>query len=255
VVLCCGGIENARLLLSARGGQGIGGKAVGRYFMEHPHVPAATAAIDLDSEQEGTYASGSTRGALVVADAVVRDRGLLRCSLSLDEFWGDGDERANEVQSIVMSGERRATRIMTLVARSEQSPNPESRVVLSRERDELGVPRAVLFWRLTDRDFDSIDASLEVVAQALGAAGIGRVRVNPGYREAVGEGLHHMGTTRMGKDPATSVVDRDGLVHGTTAVYVAGSSVFPTCGWGNPTITICALAARLADHLKRTVAA
>ena len=46
LVLCCGGIENARLLLSGRGEQGIGGNAVGRYFLEHPHVIVGAAAID-----------------------------------------------------------------------------------------------------------------------------------------------------------------------------------------------------------------
>ena len=54
-------------------------------------------------------------------------------------------------------------------------------------------------------------------------------------------------------DPATGVVDRDGRVHGIENLYVAGSSVFPTAGWANPTLTIVALALRLADHVKRTL--
>ncbi len=58
-----------------------------------------------------------------------------------------------------------------------------------------------------------------------------------------------MGTTRMGHDPSTSVVDRDGRVHGMANLYVAGSSVFPAAGYANPTLTIVALALRLADHL------
>jgi choline dehydrogenase-like flavoprotein len=60
-----------------------------------------------------------------------------------------------------------------------------------------------------------------------------------------------MGTTRMGDDPATSVVDRDCRMHGMTNVYLAGSSVFPTGGYANPTLTILALALRLGDHLAR----
>jgi choline dehydrogenase-like flavoprotein len=58
-----------------------------------------------------------------------------------------------------------------------------------------------------------------------------------------------MGTTRMSNSPAQGVVDRDGRVHGYANLYVAGSSVFPTAGWANPTLTILALAHRLADHL------
>jgi len=263
LVLCCGGIENARLLLSARDGQGIGGGAVGRYFMEHPHAPVGTAVVHIDPAQAATYATAlppefrrdGTRGALVVADPAVRDRGLLRCSLTVGAFSGEHGERVDEVQSVAMSTDRRATQTMSLVARTEQSPDPESRVVLGRARDRLGVRRPVLFWRLNERDLHSIEASLEVVAQALGAAGVGRLRVNPGYRDTISGGRHHMGTTRMGADPATSVVDSDCLVHGTSSLYVAGSSVFPTVGFANPTLTICALAARLADHLERTLAA
>jgi choline dehydrogenase-like flavoprotein len=62
-----------------------------------------------------------------------------------------------------------------------------------------------------------------------------------------------MGTTRLGSQPRTSVVDRDCAVHGVAGLFVAGSSVFPTGGSANPTLTIVALAIRLADHLKVTL--
>ena len=61
---------------------------------------------------------------------------------------------------------------------------------------------------------------------------------------------HHMGTTRMHRDPSLGVVNEDCRVHGVANLYVAGSSVFPTAGAANPTLTITALALRLADHLK-----
>ena len=67
-------------------------------------------------------------------------------------------------------------------------------------------------------------------------------------------GHHHTGTTRMGTDPRTSVVDADCRVHGVSNLFMAGSSVFPTVGSANPTATICALAIRLADHLKERAA-
>ena len=62
---------------------------------------------------------------------------------------------------------------------------------------------------------------------------------------------HHLGTTRMHTDPKQGVVDSDCRVHGVSNLFVAGSSVFPTAGSANPTLTIVALAARPADHLKR----
>jgi choline dehydrogenase-like flavoprotein len=63
-------------------------------------------------------------------------------------------------------------------------------------------------------------------------------------------GKHHMGTTRMHVDPKQGVVDPDCRVHGVGNLFIAGSSVFPTGGYANPTLTIVALAIRLADHLK-----
>jgi choline dehydrogenase-like flavoprotein len=60
---------------------------------------------------------------------------------------------------------------------------------------------------------------------------------------------HQMGGTRMSSDPTAGVVDADCRVHGYANLYVAGSSVFTTSGWANPTLTIAALALRLADHL------
>ncbi len=62
---------------------------------------------------------------------------------------------------------------------------------------------------------------------------------------------HHAGTTRMHTDPRFGVADADARVHGTENLYVAGASVFPTAGFANPTLTIVAMALRLADHLKQ----
>ena len=61
---------------------------------------------------------------------------------------------------------------------------------------------------------------------------------------------HHMGTTRMHSDPAHGVVDANCRVHGVSNLFVCGSSVFPTAGVAPPTLTIVALALRLADHLR-----
>jgi choline dehydrogenase-like flavoprotein len=59
-----------------------------------------------------------------------------------------------------------------------------------------------------------------------------------------------MGTTRMSTNPRQGVVNEHCQVHGISNLYMAGSSVFPTGGLSNPTLTIIALATRLADHIK-----
>ncbi len=153
------------------------------------------------------------------------------------------------------------TRVHVMV-RGEQAPNPDSRVRLGDERDALGVRRAVLDWRLSSLDKHSVAVLAEVLGDELERLGIGRPEASAWLREddpawpldpTVGNhpigGYHHIGTTRMSADPRRGVVDRDCRVHGYDNLYVAGSSVFTTSSWANPTLTIVALAHRLADHL------
>jgi choline dehydrogenase-like flavoprotein len=64
---------------------------------------------------------------------------------------------------------------------------------------------------------------------------------------------HHMGTTRMHENPKLGVVDVNAKVHGLRNLFVTGGSVFPSGGFANPTITMVAVALRLADHLKGIV--
>jgi len=94
---------------------------------------------------------------------------------------------------------------------------------------------------------------MEAFARHFGASGIGRVRIrmkDPDASPPTRGGDHHLGTTRMATDAADGVVNADCRTHGVANLYLAGSSVFATSGFANPTFTITALALRLADHLK-----
>ncbi len=136
---------------------------------------------------------------------------------------------------------------------AEQVPNPESRVRLSRRRDAFGQPRLELHWQISRQDVDSLLRAQQLIAQELNRQGWGTVHVETLRRippEGITGGFHHMGTTRMHASPREGVVDPNGRVHGVKNLYVAGSSVFPTAGFANPTLTIVALTLRLADHLK-----
>jgi choline dehydrogenase-like flavoprotein len=72
--------------------------------------------------------------------------------------------------------------------------------------------------------------------------------------DATGPTFHHMGTTRMGTDPDSSVVDPQCRIHDLANCWVASSSVFVSAGAMNPTLTIAALALRVADDLEETLA-
>ena len=130
----------------------------------------------------------------------------------------------------------------------EQHPHPDNRVVLSSERDEFGVPRVELHWRWRGTEQAVLARLRALVADRLSAIGLGSVHVSEDARPDP-NAHHHAGTTRLNVDPRQGVVDPDCRVHGTNNLYVAGASVFPTTGFANPTLTIVALAVRLADHL------
>lgn len=147
-----------------------------------------------------------------------------------------------------------------LYTEAEQAPNPDSRLTLSEERDALGLPRIQLDWRLTEIDKRSIRQAAFLIGQELGRLNRGRVGIpewlledNIADDDPMIGGYHHMGTTRMGSDASVGVVDADCRVFTTTNLFVAGSSVFTTGGAANPTLTIVALALRLADHLDQTL--
>jgi choline dehydrogenase-like flavoprotein len=144
------------------------------------------------------------------------------------------------------------TRVQILL---EQAPNPESRITLSSERDALGLPKARVDWRLTELERRTarvfvgvLDAEFRRLglAHLTGSEWLDTEDWTSGFEDA----YHPIGTTRMSEDPAAGVVDGDCRVHGLEGLYVCGTSVFPTSGYANPTLTIIALALRLADHLR-----
>jgi choline dehydrogenase-like flavoprotein len=137
-------------------------------------------------------------------------------------------------------------------------------VTLGAARDALGMPRAVLDWQLGAQDKATVAVLADTLDREFARLGHGGFRpeawlAEPGLQWPLDPtvskhpiaGYHHMGTTRMSADPAHGVVDDQCRVHGYRNLYVAGSSVFPTGGWANPTLTILALAYRLGDTLDR----
>lgn len=141
----------------------------------------------------------------------------------------------------------------------EHTPNPASRVYLSSERDRLGVPLVAVDWRLGEIERRSVDRFHEVLINAFLRSGLGTMELrldedDTGWPTVLSGGKHHMGGTRMHTDARQGVVDADCRVHGIANLYIAGSSVFPTGGYVNPTFTIIALAIRLADRLRLDLA-
>jgi choline dehydrogenase-like flavoprotein len=266
---------------------------LGRWFADHPaHSSSAEVVLneahpaDLFSD----YESGEAvlRRFLALSEAVQRRERLLQCRFELrpqlkplprseaagvqslrhirDELarrsWPEDLLRhvgtmAREIDSVAVYAYhwlRRPDPIRYEVKYTgEPEPNPESRVMLTDERDALGMLRLRVDWRVPEAARRTYARGNELLAQALGATGLGRMRVDIEPEELfenIRDSYHPMGASRMDENPRRGVVDADCRVHGVPNLYVASSSVFPTYSTGSPTLTIVALAIRLADHLK-----
>ncbi len=281
-VLSMGGIENARILLASdqqeSAGVGNGNGLVGTCFMEHPHYyNRAILALpgDIDTAFYTTRAKALTfddaspagieveyQPAIVLPAAIRDTEQLVAMGATLEQINPDkvlGDEEGiqpEQVRRFVRSMPS-AMQLLRLDIRAEQRPNPDSRITLSDELDPLGVPRVNVAWKVADEDIADVQRTLELWSAALARAQLGRLwmpNAEGGFSAGnVSGGCHHMGTTRMSETAATGVVDGNSRVHGIDNLFVAGSSVFPTGGFANPTLTIVALAHRLADHLEGLV--
>ncbi|MDE2219240.1 MAG: GMC family oxidoreductase [Gammaproteobacteria bacterium] len=150
---------------------------------------------------------------------------------------------------------RSSANLYSLDFHAEQQPNPSSRVTLGTERDELGMPRLHVDWRYRPGDIDTVAQAAALLAADFARQRLGRFDYRPEEIEAEATrygayGGHHIGTARMGSDPRSSVVDAHCRVHGIANLYLAGAATFTTSGQANPTLTIVALALRLAARLR-----
>ncbi|WP_419898819.1 GMC oxidoreductase [Roseomonas sp. USHLN139] len=142
---------------------------------------------------------------------------------------------------------------------AEQVPDADNRVTLTDQRDAHGMPRLSVDWRLKRADIDSLTRSMLLIRDAFAQSGCATLELDTATLEqavaaSTPVGGHHIGTTRMASSPREGVVDADCAVHGAPNLFVASASVFPSCGHANPTLTVVALALRLAAHLRATAA-
>ncbi len=286
-ILACCSIQNARILLScnkqAKAGLGNDNDVVGRYFMEHPEIKTGELWLSHVDPLKLYEMIGGTkqRAELAISVAKQRELKVLNGSISLMplemskntvpsvKLWSNDDPRKsldtfakyntldkrNFFQRMFSKSIYQSFGLFTRV---EQLPNPDSRVVLNNNKDELGMPQADLNWQMSPIDKKTVLTINTLLGEQVGKAGIGRVKLNDWLVDKKEEqlpdftsgGWHHLGTTRMSSDPKKGVVDANCKIHGISNMFVAGASCYPTGGAVNPTLTCVAISLRLADHVK-----
>ncbi len=331
-ILATGALESTRLLLASNDVQpnGIGGEALGRYYMSHFFGAIAVARLrnpahgfiyGFERDAEGVYCR---RRFWITPEAQHAEQMLnsiaffFRPSLGasqhhsglfsatyLAKFALGALRRHGPARTVALARENRAELLAHLrtavtdapaavpellgiirqrfLARrrlpfilpppdanqfhlfyqTEQAPNRDSLVRLHTERDLFGMPRLEVAIRFTELDLHTIRATHRLIASRFAESGTGTLQYDEAAlaawieerRTQFNSSAHQLGTTRMGLDPRTSVVNADCRVHGVENLFVAGASVFPTGGHANPTLTVLALALRLAAHLRPSAVA
>jgi len=252
VVLACGGVENVRLLLLSASddhpdGLANSSGAVGRYFMDHCFAGAGGR---IDRQTRQNHVGFNTTESHALYDG---EDPLPGVKLEFLNYAGpspviealNGDDWGDSLLADLRESYGTHLAVGALV---EQFPRAENRITLDHSTtDDHGNPVPDVRWSVGPETRAAIERVNEVQRAILTEldADIDWV-VGP---DATGPAFHHMGTTRMGTDPTESVVDPDCRAHDCDNLWIAGSSVFPTGGAMNPTLTIAALSCRLADRL------
>lgn len=264
-ILACGGMENPRLMLNSdhqrTNGLGNSSDMVGRGFMEHPH---ATIGMFVNTGEEDWLkpfrfsGQGEPMRIFTTTAEFQEKHQVLNYSCQVDpRSKPDADPSEGLNLTRFSYGKGEATNYLRLYTRSEMMPDPNNRISLANERDELGLRRLQMHLNFSRTDLRTVVKSTEAVIERLSAEAYGRGKIvlerDDLWSTDLGPGCHHMGTTRMSENPREGVVDQNCKVHDLANLYVAGSSVFPTGGFANPTFTIVALALRLSDHLQTLV--
>lgn len=278
-ILATGGMENARLLLLsdsvASSGLGNDNGLVGRYFMDHillrpgADISYSDPRLNLQLYHALHKVDDATMFAVLASsDKLLRREKINNFRIHLvktaPQNWktvgrifsnidGVAGAEKNWLDNLPIRKKRKDSIALHLVL--EPVPNPDSRITLSRKTDLFGQRKLNVNWQTVDKDVSNAYRSLELAALEFGRLGVGRAygeifKDSSQWPDNLEAGRHHCGTTRMTDNPQTGVVDKDCKLNSVSNLFITGSSLFPTIGYANPTLTIIALALRLADHTK-----
>jgi len=265
-VFAMGGIENGRMLkfvaVDNPGSSLSKNRNVGAYWMEHPHHTVGDYFYNLPDND---------RWHMGISEQKKRDLGVLNCNLNFtSQLDTSSDGKVKKLlRDLICADEKIGSEISYGLGRNycgglidaawEQEPRFDNRIDLDTKVDAFGIPKTILNWQKSDFDLRTIRLTAEYIAESLAKNNQAKVRLREWlwtgkYPENdLIAGSHHMGGTIMSSSRLDGVVDANLKSWDLSNLYIAGSSVFPSSGHANPTLTIVQLALRLAKHLKTQV--
>lgn len=247
IVCAGGGLGNARFL--ARSGPSLGlaksvTEQIGFHATEHPHCyglglvlfrPEVAAAIENSEGKSAVVTS------LIPAPSYLIERKLTDFNF---QILPANPSQIGDREKAILANYRLLHGVEPVLYQAnlgmEQVPQAKNRVL---DQDTLsGANDGYL-----SIDFSAQRPVIHAATQWLLSQGVHAWIASEDPKiQAVG---HIHGTTRMGRDAASGVVDSNARVFGTDHMYMAGSSIFPNAGFPNPTMNLVTLAIKLGDHL------
>lgn len=259
VVIAMGGIESARhlLIMQQSGWQaaGINSPKLARGFADHFGLRPGILNLQADRVYQRSASNTGQMMPIITPTPQALANNAWQNACMMLEITPAADKLPKGYtrhQSLGFSGGETWSYSAQMIL--EPRTNENSRLELSNITDALGLPKLRMFWEIDPRDYQSAHNIFTRFSHEIARMGLGRGQVKPldteRKRRSANAVSHHMGTARMANDASQGVVDRHLKVFGTDNLYVASSAVFPSFGYSNPTMTIVALAHRLAAHLR-----
>ncbi len=261
VVLAANGIESPKLLLMSNQRRGVANSSdqVGRNLMDHLGGEGAALMPFQVFPFRGPQSTSSIES---FRDHKFRTE---KCAFRLtigNDGWGRTKHPFDTLKELTdrkLFGEELQKELLHTVSRqlriaysTEQLPNPNNRVMLSDQQGDFGMPKPIIEFKVDDYSRKGMEYAQQVIKNIFTAIRAPEETWEftdlQGPRFFSGSG-HIMGTCRMGGDTRNSVVDAECRSHDHRNLFIVGSSVFPTAGTTNPTVTLAALALRAAASI------
>ena len=285
LVLATGGIENSRiLLLNEQNSKNLfaSNMPIGKFWYEHPFAKLGKAIINekkINSYLRTNYnhfvnmfdtGDASITYNISPTEKFINENKILNSCIWLVLHKRTNKGWKNLLEDLLCIAPNLSNNLLKLINREvacgstlysswEQEGEEKNKIVLSKSiKDINGYPAPKIIYTKSNLVKKTAKLCLEEIGKYLAENDIGRIRANSFLFDdneefMSGAGWHHMGGTIMGEDPKKSVVDKNLKLFGSKNIYITGSSVFPSGGHANPTITIIQLSLRLANHLAKLI--
>lgn len=252
IIIAAGAIESARLLLLSSRDRNVDGPSLGpnvgqhllfhHLWMGHLHYREAfrPGSVGPVTGQCNQFLDPPGRGR----------HGGIKVDFSLDDVALPRDDLIElKTAAEVVDAYRQMRHWRLVFLQGETMPNAKKYVILSDpdQRDRFGDPFAHVQYESVDFDLETHRFARQVLDRFAVASRADDIQFVDVHR--YNSGAHHVGTCRMGVDVRDSVVDQFGRVHGSSNLFVAGGSIMPSMGALQPTLTMTALAVRMARYL------